>query len=70
MFSELFENVCLFESIKSLRKSNFKRLCTVPRGLLLMSQFFFYRGFLSQTFTIHRTAGKGGGYSFTYSVPL
>ena len=23
---------------------------------------FFYLGFLSRTFTIHRTAGEGGGY--------
>ena len=71
MFSQLFENVCLFDkSVKSLRKSNFKRLCTVARVLLLMSQYFFYLGFLSRTFTIHRTAGKGGGYPFNYSVPL
>ena len=32
--------------------------------------FFFYLGFLSRTFTIHRTAGKGGGYLFNYSLPL
>ena len=29
--------------------------------------FFFYVGFLSQTFTINRTAGEGGGYLFNSS---
>ena len=28
--------------------------------------FFFYLGFLSWTFTIHRTAGEGGGYLFDF----
>ena len=32
--------------------------------------FFFYMGFLSQIFTIHRVAGKGGGYFFNSSLPL
>ena len=32
--------------------------------------FFFYLSFLSRTFTIHRTAGKGGGYLFNSSLPL
>ena len=32
--------------------------------------FFFYLGFLSRTFTIHRTAGEGGGYFFKSSLPL
>ena len=27
--------------------------------------FFFYLGFLSRTFTIHGTAGEGGGYLLT-----
>ena len=31
---------------------------------------FFYLGFLSRTFTIHRTAGEGGGYFFKSSLPL
>ena len=31
----------------------------------LRTNFFFYQGFLSRTFTIHRTAGERGGYSFT-----
>ena len=32
--------------------------------------FFFYMGFLTQTFMIHRTAGEGGGYLFNSSIPL
>ena len=32
--------------------------------------FFFCLGFLSRTFTIHRTAGEEGGYLFNSSLPL
>ena len=32
--------------------------------------FFFYLGFLSRTFTIYRTARKGGGYFCNSSLPL
>ena len=32
--------------------------------------FFFYLGFLSRTFTNHRTAGEGGGYFIHSSLPL
>ena len=32
--------------------------------------FFFYLGFLSRTFIIHRTAGEGGGYLYNSSLPL
>ena len=35
------------------------------RCLKVMWDFFFYDGFLSRTFTIHRTAGKGQGISLT-----
>ena len=31
---------------------------------------YFYLGFPSRTFTIHRTAGKGRYYLFNYSLPL
>ena len=31
---------------------------------------FFYLGFLSQIFTIHRTAGEVGGYFFISFLPL
>ena len=30
----------------------------------------FYVGFLSRTFTNHRTAGKGGGHFINSSLPL
>ena len=32
--------------------------------------FFIYLGFLSQTFTNHRTAGEGEGHFFNFSLPL
>ena len=32
--------------------------------------FFFYLGFLSRIFTIHRTAGEGRGYLFIVFLPL
>ena len=32
--------------------------------------FYFYMGFLSRTFTIHRTAGDGGEYLFNSSTPF
>ena len=32
--------------------------------------FFFYVGFLSQTFTIDRAVGEGGGYFFNSSLSL
>ena len=40
----------------------FKDLCVQYCNL-------FYLGFLSQTFTVHRTAGEGGGYFFNCSLP-
>ena len=32
--------------------------------------FFFYLGFLSQTFTNYRTAGEGGEHFINSSLPL
>ena len=43
------------------------------RGVVKIIQnesFFCYLGFLSQTFTIHMAAGKGGGYLFNSSLLL
>ena len=34
------------------------------------NRFFFYLGFLSWTFTNHRSAGEGGGHFFISSLPL
>ena len=71
--------------IKPSRKASiiqydiFKLLAVTYRenlpDLLYMSRsqqrffFFFYLGFLSRTFTIHRTAGEGG-YLFNFSLLL
>ena len=38
--------------------------------IFLFFFFFFYLGFLSRTFTIHGTAGEGGGYLLNSSLPL
>ena len=35
-----------------------------------VKDFFLYLGFLSQPFTNHRTAGKGGWHFFSSSLPL
>ena len=45
----------LFSKYEQLRKKSF---------------FFYYLGFLSRTFTIHRTAGEGESYSYNSSLPL
>ena len=43
----------------------------VPRFLIREDQdFFFFLGFLSRRFTIHRRAGEGGVYLFNSSLPL
>ena len=38
--------------------------------MISISFFFFCLAFLSRPFTNYRTAGKGGGYFFNYSLPL
>ena len=38
--------------------------------LLLLFLLFFYLAFLSQIFTIHRTAGEGGGCFLISFLPL
>ena len=43
---------------------------SICQKLLGIFFFFFYLGFLSRTFTIHGTAGEGGGYLFNSSLPL
>ena len=37
---------------------------------IYVNVFFFYLGFLSRTFSNHRTAGEGGGHFFDSSLPL
>ena len=44
-----------------------KKICN---SVVFFFFFFFYLGFLSRTFTIHRTAGEGEGYLFNSSLPL
>ena len=48
---------------------------SVPCSALLSNNYvffllFFYLGFLSRTFTVHETAGEGGGYLFNSSLLL
>ena len=38
--------------------------------IIFQFSFFFYLGFLSRTFTNHRTAGEGGGHLFNSSLLL
>ena len=47
-------------------------LDVVKQNLLLLLFFllFFYLAFLSQIFTIHRTAGEGGGSFLISFLPL
>ena len=40
-----------------------------PTEMDLKYYSFFYLSFLLWTFTIHRTAGEGGGYLFNSSLP-
>ena len=56
-----------------IRVSELKKLFGNDREYLyikFINVFFFYLGFLSRTFTIHGTAGEGGGYLFSSSLPL
>ena len=48
----------------------FEQKCRKRHGKNFLDFFFFYLGFLSRTFTIHGTAGEGGGYLFNSSLPL
>ena len=58
------------------KKKNFKRYDLLKQTIHLkflkdcLPHFFFYLGFLSRTFMIHRTAGEGGGYLFNSFLPL
>ena len=40
---------------------------SIPHDLIIAKMYIFYLGFLSQTFTINRAAGKGGSI---YLTPL
>ena len=60
----------IFKRLKLLRKLA-KYQTYIQIGIVLRtSMIFFYLGFLSQTFTNHRTAGEGGGHFFNSPLPL
>ena len=71
------KNISLFGGEVLLRQLSFNQSIKI-HGLFLqyfteslrVKIFFFYRGFLSQPFTNHRTAGEGGGHFFNSSLPL
>ena len=58
-----------YEKIAILRKYADRYAATSLTLRSSLCVFFFFLGFLSRTFTIHRTAGKGEGYLFN-SSPL
>ena len=52
---------------------NFAKTCCFPVIIILdikCSIFFFYQGFLSRTFTNHRTAGEGRRHFINSSLPI
>ena len=71
--SAISANDCYVEG-KPVRQH--KQVCALLRGVFTKKPpqpryaFFFYLGFLSQSFTNHRTAGEGGGHFFNSSLPL
>ena len=64
VFSEITKKISIWYS-KTQKRSQ-KSIRSIAVGLI----FFFYLGFLSRTFTIHRTSGEGGAYLFDSSVTL
>ena len=44
--------------------------CQCTFNYSILNSPFFLSGLLSRTFTIHRTAGEGGGYLFDSSLPF
>ena len=53
--------------------STYARSCSINvklKNLITFTTFFFYLGFLTRTFTNHRTAGEEGGHFFNSSLPL
>ena len=63
--SQYFVRLSMSECNWSFLYSKFDSFGTVH--LLI---FFFYLGFLSRTFSNHRTAGEEGGHFFNSSLPL
>ena len=48
--------------LSSYRNIAVRSRANIAQVIFLCNVFFFYRGFLSQLFTNHRTAGGGGGH--------
>ena len=66
----LLKVICM-ENIRStiltyLNTNSIENLCFFVFAFV----FFYYLGFLSRTFTNHRTAGEGGVHFFNSSLPL
>ena len=59
-----------YEKIAILRKCADGYAATSLTFYSSVCVFFFFLGFLSRTFTFHRTAGKGEGYLFKSFVLL
>ena len=68
----LFQNAdkTAYEKIALLRKCADGYAATPLTLHSFVCVFFFFLGFLSRTFTIHRTAGEGEGYLFNSSLLL
>ena len=66
------EKVALFKGIQNeifhLFLSHFN-FWPATEYFIMNHLFSFYLGFLSRTFTIHMTAGEGGRYPFSSSLP-
>ena len=61
----------------SVMEDSRRSLCTYTESLFLhvvkhnlFVFFFFYLAFASRIFTIHRTAGEGGGYLLIFILPI
>ena len=62
---------CLIQSPLKMMKNAFYFILKALFVLKIFKFFFFfYLGFLSRTFTIHRTVGERGGYLFNSSLPV
>ena len=64
------EKIVERETFQGIKVRKVIALGEFHRGQLSREFFFFYLGFLSRTFTIHRTEGEGGGYFFKSSLPI
>ena len=66
---KLAKKIKRFSTITAVLDTSLITTTAITGGISIFF-FFFYLGFLSRTFTIHGTAGEGGGYLFNSSLPL